>query len=235
MRTAAWVVIVSLLAAPSLRAAEPHPLKVWLMQNEGKAEHNTIEEKKSPSQAKRKAIAGAIFGALALGARAAILHQDVATAMVAGAVAGGTAGYVIGKRQDRQIADRSQLEQRVAYNASRGVVAEVTRMECSPCRVKPGDTVTITVSYYAIRPERSDLTISRHLGIAVGGDYQKVFTFDPDPFTLAEGGGEFETTFEYPVPKQMKEGTYTFDWLVDSADASVEKAGTANIVVSNAA
>jgi outer membrane lipoprotein SlyB len=234
MRKAIWIVIVSLVVAP-LQALEQHPLKVWLQQNKGQEVHRSVDEKKAASQARKNAITGAVMGGLLLGLRAAVRHEDIAQAIVVGAAAGAVAGYVVGKMEDRQIADRNQLEQRMAYDPSQGVVAAVTRMDCDPCRVKPGQTFNITVSYYAMRPEHSALTISRHLGLAVGGSYVRVFTFDPDPFTMADGGGEFETTLAYTIPAEAKEGTYTMDWLVESDQASIEKAGSANIVVSNAA
>jgi hypothetical protein len=229
MRTATWVVIVALLAAPSLQALEPHPMKVWLLTNQ--AERKSVDEKKAVSQARKKAWIGGITAGLAAGTLAALRHQDVGSAIVAGAIAGAVAGYAIGKMEDKRIADRGTLEQRVAYDPSQGYRAEVTRIACDPCRVKPGQKFNLTISYWAMGPQRAPLAFSRHLGLSVGGSYIRVFTFDPDPFTMEEGGGEFETTLEYTIPK---EGTYTMDWLVENDQASIQQAGSTDIVVSNA-
>ncbi len=229
-----WFVVVSFVTAlfvSPLQAdtnADVHPLKAWVQEN--KAERKSVDETKARSQARRNAWKGALIGGLAAGARAALLRQDVARAMVAGAAAGAVAGFLIGRMQDRQLADRSQLEERVAYEASQGYRAQITRMECDPCRVKPGDKFNVTVSYWVIGPERSALSFSRHLGLSVDGTYVRVFTFDPDPFTLEQGGGEFETTLEYTIPK---EGTYTMEWLVENDQTSLQQVGSTNIVVTS--
>jgi hypothetical protein len=228
-KIATWVLIPLLAAAMPLQALEPHPMKVWLMTN--KDDHISVDEKKAPSQARKKMFLGAITGGLAAGARAALLHEDVARALVGGAIAGGAAGYFIGHMQDRKIADRTDLARRVAYDNSQGYRAEVTDVHCDPCRVKPGQKFAITVHYWAMAPQQAPLTLSRHLGMSGGGSYIRVATFDPDPFAIPEGGGEFETTLEYAI---NNEGTFTIEWLVENGQTSLQAAKSADITVTNA-
>jgi hypothetical protein len=228
-KTTTWLLIAALAAAAPLQALEPHPMKVWMLTN--KADHISVDEKKAPSQARKKMLLGAITGGLAAGARAALLHQDVARALVGGAILGGAAGYFIGHMQDKKIADRTELANRVAYDASQGYRAEVTGITCDPCRVKPGQKFSLTVHYWAMAPQQAPLTLSRHLGMSAGGSYIRVATFDPDPFAIPEGGGEFETTLEYAI---NNEGTYTMEWLVENGQTSLQAAKAADVTVSNA-
>lgn len=227
-RAATALILITLLAAP-VHAFEPHPLKAWVQANPKSVDNHAVDEKVARSQARKKALKGAIIGGLALGVRAALTGQDVGRAVAVGAAAGALAGFVLGKMQERQLADRGTLEQKVAYNPTEGFRAEVTNVACNPCQVKPGQPFDLTVSYWALAPERNDLSVSRYLGLSVDGAYIKGYTFDPDPFTIPNGGGEFETTFTYTI---KEEGTYTIEWLVENDD--VQQANSTQIVVTNA-
>lgn len=231
MRRITWVVLVGMFFTPVVHAFEPHPLKAWVASNPGKVESRAVDEKVAASQARRKALRGALIGGLAAGVRAAVLQQDVGKAVAVGAAAGAIAGYVVGKMEDRRIASREALAERMGYDAAQGIRAEVTRMSCDPCRVKPGQKFNVTVSYWVMAPERGDLAMSRHLGIGSGGSYIRAYTFNPDPFTIPEGGGEFETTIEYSIGA---EGTYTMEWLVESETNAVQQAKSMDVVVTNA-
>ncbi|HYI07482.1 MAG TPA: hypothetical protein VEK57_00300 [Thermoanaerobaculia bacterium] len=228
MRRVVILIVVAMLAAPTY-AFQPHPLRAWVQANPQAVDKRAVDEKVARSQARRKAIKGAVVGGLAAGLRAAILRQDIAKATAVGAAAGALAGYIMGKMEDRQLADRGELEQRVGYISSEGFRAEVTNVSCNPCQVKPGEPFSLTVSYWVLAPERNELALSRYLGLAVEGTYIKGYTFDPDPFRISNGGGEFETTFTYTI---KDEGTYTVEWLVENDD--VQQAKSTEIIVSSA-
>ena len=202
--------------------AGEHPLKMFVQENEGSPERVSSVQS---SAAKRwgKVALGTVLGAVVGAAHAQLTGGDVAEEAAIGAIAGGAIAFAVTKIRDRRLASRSEIATMVAYDPAQGYRTGIQGVTVTPAAVRPGETITVTTSYWALGPDAAEaIGMSRYAGIAVSGAYLRGFTFKPDPMKFGEGGGQFETTIEVQLPQEVSPGEYSVVWLVDGYTTSAD-------------
>jgi hypothetical protein len=203
-----------------------HPLKAFIQTNASSPDKVT-EVQSSAAKRWGKVLLGSAIGALAGAAHARATGGDVGEQAAIGALAGGAVAFAITKIRDKRLASRDEVAAMVSYEPAQGYRSGVPEVTVSPDTVRAGETITVTVSYWALGPAASEtINMSRYAGIAISGAYLRGFAFKPDPMKFGEGGGQFETTIEIQLPKEVSPGTYSIGWLLDGYSVSADKEAT---------
>jgi hypothetical protein len=190
---------------PKAPTAKPTNIKEWVSQQ---------------SRAKKSAIAGAVIGGLLGFAHASLTGgnpDDIARETLGGAIAGGFAGFSIGRHQDQIFAGRDLAVRRAGYDSSQGYIAHVEEISFEPASPKPGQPVKLYVRYVVLGPDPNEaLKIRMFRGLKYGEDY--VFGVGPNEFVIPKGGGIVESTMEVKLPKKAPEGTYSVEALLEDSE-----------------
>jgi len=220
------VMLLSINAVQPLHADDTppvHPMKQWLNQ------HSNSKKKVAWG-----AISGGVLGAIAARSRG----EDPLKGALAGAAIGGLAGFLIGRSEDRRIADRAAVMRSVNYDPSQGYRAGVMQVAC-PGSARQGEQVKVRATFFVIGPDQSEkLTVSRFAGIAIPGNlppeqkYAGVKSVPPDPLPVAEAAGMWNSTFTVEIPPQLPPGTYEIEIMVgnDARHLAESRAVTIAIV-----
>jgi hypothetical protein len=203
-----------------------HPLKTFIEENE-KSPERVSEVQSSAAKRWGKVLLGGAIGAVVGYAHARVTGGDVGKEVAIGAAAGGAIAFAVTKIQDKRLADRDRVAAMVAYDPAQGYRSGVREVTVTPDNVQPGGTITITTSYWALGPTASETVgMSRYAGISISGAYLRGFTFKPNPMKFEKGGGQFETTMEVKLPKEVSPGTYNVVWLLDGYSISADSEAT---------
>jgi hypothetical protein len=144
-----------------------------------------------------------------------------------GALAGGAMVFAVTKIRDRRLASRDEVAAMVSYDPAQGYRSGVPEVTINPSTVKAGEKITVTTSYWALGPTAAEpIGMSRYAGISISDVYLRGFAFKPDPMKFGDGGGQFETTIEIQLPKEVSPGTYTVIWLLDGYSVSADNTAT---------
>jgi hypothetical protein len=180
--------------------------------------------------ATRNAILGALAGA-ALGAMAARAHGGKLWQGAAiGGVAGGIAGYALGKSQDRLAASRDQAVQLAGYDPSQGYLLRLEAFQAEPATVAPGGTVTLSVRYLVIGPDpREKIAVSYFRGIK----YQDTYLngTGPTSYDVPDGGGLVSATWSMSLPKEAPPGSYAIEELIEDPHGRFHATATAPLYI----
>jgi osmotically inducible lipoprotein OsmB len=199
------------------RAAGPkgRSLKAWVQANP-RATRNAI----------LGALAGAALGALAAQARGGKAWQGAAI----GGVAGGIAGYALGKSQDRLAADRAQAVRLAGYDASQGYVLRLDSFQSDPATIAPGGTVTISVRYLVIGPDpREKIAVNYFRGIKYQDSYLN--GTGPTSYAVPGGGGLVSATWSMSLPKEASPGSYVIEELIEDPHGRFQVTATAPLYI----
>ncbi len=190
---------------PKAATAKPTNIKEWMSQQ---------------SRAKKNAIAGAVFGGLIGFAHATLTGRspdEILAETVGGAIAGGVAGFSIGRHQDQIFAGRDLAVRKAGYTSAQGYIAQVEEISFDPASPKPGQPVKLYVRYVVLGPDPNEaLKIRMFRGLKYGDDY--VFGAGPNEFVIPKGGGIVESTMEVKLPKKAPEGTYSVEALLEDSE-----------------
>lgn len=211
--TASLLICVLLLTgcATTTPASKPGNIKEWMAHQ---------------SRARKKAMLGALGGALIGAAGATLMGMDsreVVERAFAGGVAGAIAGFIIGKRQDRIFAERDAAVRESAYNVGQGYIARIEHVAFDPPQPKPGQTATLYVRYLVVGPNPNEtIKVKMFRGLKYGDDY--VYGIEPSEFVVPNGGAIVESTATVTLPKKAPEGTYSVEALIENPEGRFEQA-----------
>jgi hypothetical protein len=190
---------------PSDDRAQPAPgpkarsLKEWVQAN---------------PNATRNAVLGALAGA-ALGILGARAHGGKLWKGAAiGGLAGGIAGYALGKSQDRLAANRDQAVRLAGYDPAQGYLLRLEAFQAEPATVAPGGTVTLSVRYLVIGPDpREKIAVNYFRGIKYQDSYLN--GIGPTSYAVPDGGGLVSATWSMSLPKEAPPGSYAIEELIE--------------------
>ena len=215
------LLLTACATAPKPKAANGKPtnIKEWISQQ---------------SRTKKSVIAGVVAGGLLGLVHATLTGADpdaVVRETIGGAIAGGIAGFSIGRHQDRIFAGRDLAVRKRGYTNAQGYIAEVEAISFDPPNPKPGQAVSLYVRYVVLGPDPNEpLKIQMFRGLKYGEDY--IFGAGPNEFTIPKGGGIVESTMEVKLPKKAPEGTYSVEALLeDSAGRFPQAKGTSPLYI----
>lgn len=226
-KLSAIVVLCVLSLASSASAEDPvayhvHPLAAFVHDSASSDKVSVVEG--SAMKRRAKVFLGAAGGAAVGFLHAKMTGGDVAKETMIGAVAGGMITYAVTKIQDKRLASREDVIKMVSYDPAQGYRTGVRDITVTPSFVKPGGTITVVTTYWALSPVASvRFGMSRFAGIAFGATgnaYLRGFTFNPQPFEFSDGGGQYETTMEIHLPPSSPPGEYNVQWVVDGQSTS---------------
>lgn len=227
-RIAACGVCLTLLFVSTGTAADEsmHPLKVFIEVNASSPDKVT-EVQSNTAKRWGKVLLGSAIGAVVGAAHARITGGDVGEEAAIGALAGGAVAFAVTKIRDKRLASRDEVAAMISYEPAQGYLSGVQEVTITPNTVKAGETITVTTSYWALGPMASEaIGMSRYAGISISGTYLRGFAFKPNPMKFGEGGGQFETTIEIQLPKEVSPGTYSVVWLLDGYSVSADNEAT---------
>lgn len=163
------------------------------------------------------------------------LGVDEKRAIVSCAAAGIAAGLTIKAAQDRQLAERAAVAERVGYSPEQGYVSGVGELTLSSDSVRPGQEVSVTMGFWALGPTPGEpFQVTRAAGLRYPDASENYFgarEILPSPFKVT-GGGQWETTFSMTIPPKLPPGTYEIEILVEGPTATASSVGTHRLVVS---
>lgn len=173
----------------------------------------------------RSAGAGALGGAAtgaAIGSIIGAATGNPATGAWVGAAAGGLIGGVGGAlyAAHRNSEIRSSQAAAQAYNyQGQGNVVTVDSVTAAPSSVRPGQQVSLGMTYTILTPANAPTSVTltreiRYNGQTVGSPYQT---------TVSNANGTFSDTVSYALPKNASPGTYTVTSRVMSSYGTSQK------------
>jgi hypothetical protein len=194
----------------------PHALSEFVRVNSTSEEKVSVVANSSKFTRGAKVAGGAVLGGVLGALHAKLTGGDVGQEAAIGAIAGGTIAFAVTHFQDKRLANRDETVQTVSYDPTEGYRAGVSDVSVSPAYVKPGGTITVVTTYWALAPSaKAQFGMSRFAGIAISGIYLRGFTFNPQPFQFGDGGGRYQTTLDIHLPDKVSPGQYTVQWVLD--------------------
>ena len=147
----------------------------------------------------------ALIGSLAGGAAGATIGGLVGKKK--GAIIGGTVGLVsgglIGNYYAKRERDRTQTTASVGYRPEQGNLLTISDANVSPSVVKQGDSVKINAKYTILRPDEDKATIKETREVRYNGTL-----VDTQKAEIQLDQGVQNITWEYPIAREAKAGTY---------------------------
>lgn len=162
------------------------------------------------SRARAKAIGGAIIGAIGGAVLTAATGdtRHLVRNVAAGAAIGAITGWAVGRSQDKLYASRDQAVLAMNYDPSMGYIVQVQEVVSTPTNPSPGNAASVKIRYIVLGPNPSEtLTVNGSRSLLYGGD--AVLSDKTTTFTVPNGGGIVETTFDISIPAEVPTGTYT--------------------------
>lgn len=152
-------------------------------------------------------------GAVGAGVGAAVSrHNPWVGALIGGAI-GAAAGAVIGHYIDEQKKNRQQSIKDTNYRASQGQVVRIEDAETIPVTVKPGETIGLKASYYALSPDqRAQVRIRETRIIRYNG--QPIM--DPIVRDVIKDQGLTSSTAKMTIPRDAQPGNYEVITIIDN-------------------
>ena len=124
-----------------------------------------------------------------------------------GAIIGGTVGLVsgalIGNYYAKRERDRTQTTASVGYRPEQGNLLTISDAVASPSVAKGGDSVKINAKYTILRPDEDKATIKETREVRWNGNLVETQTAD-----IQMEQGVQNITWEYPIAREAKAGTY---------------------------
>lgn len=157
------------------------------------AKDKTLENKETLIGSLVGGAAGAIIGGLAGKKKGAIIGGAV------GLVSGGLIGNYYAKRER----DRTQTTASVGYRPEQGNLLAISDVIASPSVAKRGDSVKINAKYTILRPDEDKATIKETREIR----YNETLV-DTQKAEIQLDQGVQTITWEYPISREAKAGTY---------------------------
>lgn len=147
----------------------------------------------------------AVIGGLAGGAAGGTIGGLIAKKK--GAIIGGTVGLVsgalIGNYYAKRERDRTQTTASVGYRPEQGNLLTVSDATAVPSVAKQGDSIKINTKYTILRPDEEKATIKETREVRCNGTL-----VDKQTAEIQLDQGEQRITWEYPISRDAKIGTY---------------------------
>jgi outer membrane lipoprotein SlyB len=167
-----------------------------------------------------------LIGGLAGGAAGATIGGLVGKKK--GAIIGGSVGLVsgalIGNYYAKQERTRTQTTASVGYRPEQGNLLTVSDATAVPTVAKQGDSVKINSKYTILRPDEEKATIKETREVRCNGTL-----VDTQTAEVRLDQGEQRITWEYPIPRDAKTGTYQV--LTTAAIDDKQSAATASFAI----
>ncbi|MFA4904194.1 MAG: hypothetical protein WC600_15785 [Desulfobaccales bacterium] len=173
----------------------------------------------------RSAGAGALGGAAtgaAIGSIIGAATGNPATGAWVGAAAGGLIGGVgatlYAAHRNSEI--RSSQAAAQAYNyQGQGNVVSVDNVSASPASVRPGQQVSLGMTYTILTPANAPVSVTLVREIRVNGQ----MVGSPYQTTVSNANGTFSDNVSYALPNNATRGTYTVTSRVTSSYGTSQK------------
>lgn len=124
-----------------------------------------------------------------------------------GAIIGGAVGLVsgalIGNYYAKQERTRTQTTASVGYRPEQGNLLTITEATAAPTVAKQGESVKVNTKYTILRPDEDKATIKETREVRCNGTL-----VDTQTAEVRLDQGEQRITWEYPIPRDAKTGTY---------------------------
>ncbi len=152
------------------------------------------------------AVAGGLAGGIARGSKGA------AVGAVVGALAGGAIGAYL-EHRDRTAEETVELYD---YTPSQGVRLEVSQVAAEPATVRPGESVTLRVTYAVMAPNLDQVvTVRETRTILLSG-----VTVAQAPVDVARTSGTYTSEVPLALPAEAAAGTYEVQITVAADEVS---------------
>ncbi len=124
-----------------------------------------------------------------------------------GAIIGGAVGLVsgalIGNYYAKRERDRKQTTASVGYRPEQGNVFTITEANTAPVTAKAGESVKVNTKYTILRPDEDKALVKETREVRCNGSL-----VDTQKADVEMEQGEQRITWEYPIAKDAKPGTY---------------------------
>jgi hypothetical protein len=159
----------------------------------------------------RSAGAGALGGAATGAAIGSIIGAAVGSpatgawvGAAAGGVLGGVGGYLYAEHRNSEVRSAQAAAQAHNYQGQ-GNVVSVDSTSASPSTVRPGQQVSLGMTYTILTPANAPVSVTLVREVRLGG--QMVGT--PYQTTVSNANGTFSDNVSYALPNNATRGTYT--------------------------
>jgi hypothetical protein len=176
----------------------------------------------------RSAGAGALGGAAtgaALGAIIGAATGSPATGAWVGAAAGGlvggVGGYLYAQHRNSEVSSGQSAAQANNYQGQ-GNVVSVDSATASPSTVRPGQQVSLGMTYTILTPSNTPVSLTLVREVRLGG--QTVGT--PYQTTVSNANGTYNDNVSYALPNNATPGTYTVTSRVMSSYGNSQQDAT---------
>jgi hypothetical protein len=174
----------------------------------------------------RSAGAGALGGAATGAAVGSIIGAATGSpatgawiGAAAGGVIGGVGGYLYAEHRNSEMRSAAAASQAYNYNPSQGNVVNIDRADAAPAVVRPGQQVSLSMTYTILSPDNAPVNVTLVREMRVGGSV----VGQPYQAQVTNANGSFTDNVAYTLPKNATPGTYTVTSRVITSQGSTQK------------